>query len=113
MTQTLLNTAYIFFVVSYLASAGTEGLSSIFRWRARMLYRGVQALLDDQATHLAQAVYANPLVTPTPGGGDPQRIDTIGFPPSLPSYINPKNFALALFQACELSDTEAFLRRSS
>src|SRR4051794_20735795 len=105
MNQTFPILAYTFVLVTYLASAVTEGLSLVLRWRARMLYQGVQKLLDDRRTLLTQTIYAHPLINPYPTRDDIRTADAGGFAPSLPSYINPRDFAVALSQSLGLTDS--------
>src|SRR5688572_22299491 len=98
MTQIFISVIYTFLVVTYLASAGTEGLSSFFKWRSRILFRNVKNILNDDVTGLAIEVYRNALVHPRSSGD----ADSPEFQKTLPSYIDPKYFANALISALGL-----------
>jgi hypothetical protein len=112
MTQIFLSMVYTFLVVSYLASAGTEGLASLFRWRARMLFRTVQTMLDDRKTGLARAVYAQPIVHPPAAGETLGQGSLLGIGSNLPSYIDDKNFAIALSHILGFDDPDMFRGKS-
>lgn len=79
--------------VALIVSTLVEALASLFRLRARMLLQGVQSMLNDPAfTALARAVYTHALVNPHDDGrsGDPRELA------NKPSYIDPRQFAIAL-----------------
>ena len=99
MTNILISAVYVFFLVSFLASSATEALSSLFGWRPAMLLRFVQTILDDKTTNLASELYANALVNPRAESGDPETKKT------LPSYIDPWFFAIALVGVLNLDQS--------
>lgn len=102
MTEILISAGYVFFVVAYLASSGTEAISSLFRWRATMLAKEIKELLNDKITGLGTRIYSNPLVNPGGPGDDPPEFIS----KRLPSYIDPTSFAVALTSALQLDQTQ-------
>ena len=79
--------AFVFFLLSLVVSAGTEGLAWVTKQRPRTLEKGIKRLLGDD--EVADAVISHPLVqsdVTTPAGKRP------------PSYVSPNKFALALVQ---------------
>jgi hypothetical protein len=57
---------FIFMVVSFGVSAGNELLSSLFKWHAHILAKGIRGLLggerDETARALTRMIYAHPLI---------------------------------------------------
>jgi hypothetical protein len=89
---------FTFLAVSFVASAGTEGVSSILNWRANLLLEGIKTLLNDPAfSGLALRVYNHALVNPASTGsvGSGTQFK------SKPSYIDPQYFASALMEILE------------
>ncbi len=75
--------------VALIVSTVQEALASALRLRARTLLAGVKAMLGDpNFTALARALYGHALVSPRAGNG-------------IPSYIEPRNFAIALLESLE------------
>jgi hypothetical protein len=95
VTQVFASLLYTFMIVSYVASAGTEGLSSVFKWRPNVLFKGIKAILNDEVTGLASAIYRSALIHPR-GSGDESSPE---FRRTLPSYVDPRYFAVALMAA--------------
>ena len=83
----------VFLAVSLFTSAVTEGLSMLVGLRARTLLSGVKQLLNDpDFDGLARSLYNHALVNPlSDGQTEPGKTPSIK-----PSYIDPKQFALAL-----------------
>src|SRR4051812_31694287 len=109
MIQLFTSMAYTFLVVSYLASSSSEALASLFSWRATMLHRAVRAMLNDDKTQLAQALYENPLISPA---GTLAASSTFGFRSPLPSYIDPEAFAVVVLHSIGLWDASIFKDKS-
>jgi len=84
--------------VSVVASSLYEGVASVFKLRAYTLLAGVKDLLNDgEFTGLAKDLYQHALVNPRSDGSA-----TDGKAPSvLPSYVDPKNFAMALIDTLQ------------
>ena len=76
--------AFVFFLLSLIASGITEALAAAFRLRARMLEKGIRELLCDEQK--SDALFAHPLVAQM----------TKGVNRKTPSYLAPRNFTLAL-----------------
>src|SRR6516165_3134087 len=100
MLDLLINAAYVFGIAAYVASAGTEAISSCFRWRAKMLLDAVKTMLNERVTGLATAVYRHPLVNPRIAGEDSSDMTK-----GIPSYVDPKSFAIALITALGLEQS--------
>jgi hypothetical protein len=83
----------VFLAISLFTSALTEAVSTIFALRARTLLTGVKQLLNDlKLDSLALDLYNHALVNPLSNG-----ITAKGGKPAVqPSYIEPRQFALAL-----------------
>ncbi|HEY0205862.1 MAG TPA: hypothetical protein VGC15_17090 [Acetobacteraceae bacterium] len=94
MIDVLLGVVFTFVAVSGVAMAVTEAVASLCRLRQATLHDGIEALLNDGATGLAQALYAHALVNPLSAGS---RLTT------RPSYVEPRNFALALTDVLQAS----------
>lgn len=78
--------SFVFFLLSVIASACTEGISWALKWRATNLVKGVRGLVGEDA---AKRVLDHPLVK-TDVTSDSKR--------KQPSYLSARNFTLALFQ---------------
>jgi hypothetical protein len=85
--------SFIFFLLSLIVSAGTEAISWFLQQRAKNLEDGLKTLLADEngETQLSQDVLGHPLVK----GMRKSRWKGLPQAP-LPSYVSPRNFALAL-----------------
>lgn len=83
---------FIFLLLSLICSAINEMIEACLKMRATDLEKGIREFLYDQdGTGLAQKIYEHPLVFGLyKGNYNPQRSS------NLPSYIPPRNFALAL-----------------
>src|ERR1051326_4612455 len=90
---------FTFLAVSLAASAITETIASIAKWRSMTLKKGVQDLLNDRnLSGLGRAIYSHALVNPRGDGG----ISATSWR-KLPAYIDPKNFAHAMMDAVGIS----------
>jgi hypothetical protein len=75
--------------VALIVSTVQEALASALRLRARTLLAGIKSMLGDPNFNaLARALYSHALVSPRAGNG-------------IPSYIEPRNFAIALIESME------------
>ncbi len=82
--------AFVFLLLSLIASALREAVECWMKSRAVHLERGIRELLNDPGgTGLAHTFYEHPLVKALYRGSDASRRDR-------PSYIPARNFALAL-----------------
>jgi len=82
-----------FLAVSLAASAITEAISSILKWRENDLEKGFKALLNfDPAKHpLALELYNHALISPLTSG----TAKTFETMEHKPAYINSEQFAVA------------------
>ena len=89
--------------VSLLASSVYEALATALKMRANSLLQGVKALLNDPTlSGLARDVYNHALVNPTSAGKT-----QVGQEPAIkPSYIEPKQFAMALIDGIQQGSTD-------
>src|SRR3954453_12828404 len=101
MIEVFFSAAYVLFVVNFIASSGTEALASAFKWRAKMLFKGIKALLNDSITGLATEVYRDALVNPRSSGG----AESTEIEKTLPSYVDPQAFANAVISILKLDQT--------
>lgn len=74
---------FIYLLLSLVVSAANEVLASILRWRATMLWQGLETVLGDPK--MAEKLYDHPLMKALRRGGTKR-----------PSYIPARTFALAL-----------------
>ncbi len=80
---------FCYATVALIVSTLQEALASVMRLRARTLLVGVKSMLGDpNFTALARVLYAHSLVSPRAGNG-------------IPSYIAPRNFAIALVESLQ------------
>jgi hypothetical protein len=86
---------FIFLIASFGVTAGNELLSSLFKWRARILARGIRGMFggqtDETAIALARKIYRHPLIRGL--HRDHGEEDDRRKPSSIPSSL----FATALF----------------
>jgi hypothetical protein len=82
--EVAISLSFVFFLLSVIASAVTEGIAGLRKWRAKTLEEGIRGLLGHKDT--ANAVLQHPLVR-TDLGLNTRRS---------PSYISSHNFGLAL-----------------
>jgi hypothetical protein len=77
--------AFVFFLLSIVASAITEGIAWVTNQRAKTLEKGLKGMFGDDA--IAEQVLAHPLAKTdmSPAVADRK-----------PSYLSPRNFGLAL-----------------
>lgn len=87
---------FVYLLLSLICSAAKEGLESILNRRATYLERGIKELLaDPSGTGLVKELYKHPLIDSLFRGTYEEAKQTrVGS--RLPSYIPPRNFALAL-----------------
>lgn len=78
--------SFVFFLLSVIASACTEGISWALKWRAANLVKGIKGLVGADA---GTKVLDHPLVK-TDVTSSSKRKE--------PSYVSARNFTLALFQ---------------
>lgn len=84
--------------ISIISSAVYEAFASLFKLRAASLLDGVKAMLNDKdLSGLAHSLYKSALVNPRSSGNEPQKVT----PKILPSYIEPRSFALALIDVIQ------------
>ncbi|MFN6992891.1 MAG: hypothetical protein ACK4PH_01735, partial [Aquincola tertiaricarbonis] len=102
--------AFLFLLMSLLATAAKEWLEGILKWRAMDLERAVRTLLDDRDGTLTSFVYRHPLVYSLfQGSYDPAQLRSSATTPgvgaqhmrlrarrNLPSYIPAAHFSKAL-----------------
>jgi hypothetical protein len=87
--------AFVFLVVSLIASAVTEGLASLLQLRSSTLLTGMKALFNDQdGAKLVNDLYNHALINPRDQGGH----KNTGELTSLPAYIDPTQFADAMIE---------------
>jgi len=84
--------------ISVISSSLYEAVASMLKLRARSLLDGVKALLNDPAfTGLARDVYQHALVNPRSNGTGASAAATA----TVPSYIEPRAFAIALIDSIQ------------
>lgn len=87
---------FTFLAVALAASALTEAIASILRWRSHTLLKGIMDLLNDQEfAGLARDLYNSALISPRLSG-DLQKDGWLRSFRNRPSYIDPGQFAIAL-----------------
>ncbi len=95
-----LGLAFIYLLLSLIASAVTEVIEAFRKKRASDLERGIRTLLADSAgTDLAKQFYDHPLISSlTLGSYNPNKISNGRYATGskLPSYIPSRSFALTL-----------------
>lgn len=92
--------AFTFLAVSLIASAGTEMIASILKWRANTLLAGIKDLLNDKNFNgLALRIYNHAAVNPRANGAATGEASLT----AKPSYIDPSQFANALIDITHLS----------
>lgn len=83
--------------IALIAGAAFEAGASLLKLRAGCLLDGVKALLGDPGfVGLARALYDHALVNPRGAAAGPGRAPAV-----LPSYIEPRHFALALIDSLQ------------
>lgn len=94
--------AFVYFMLSLIVSAGTEGISWFLQQRAKNLEEGLKTLLGDKDgnAQLTKDLLAHPLVKGLTKG-------RMRYLPkaNLPAYVSPRNFALALVDSIESPGT--------
>ncbi len=84
--------------ISVISSSLYEAIASMLKLRARSLLDGVKALLNDpDFTGLARDVYQHALVNPRSSGA----ADGSAAAAIVPSYIDPRSFAIALIDSIQ------------
>src|SRR6266851_7889165 len=90
--------AFCYASIALITSSVYEAGASLFKLRARGLLTGVKALLNDKEFNgLAKDIYNHALVNPQDAG----TTDAGKVPAVMPSYIEPKHFALALIDSIQ------------
>ena len=89
--------------ISVISSSLYEAFASMIKLRARSLLDGVKELLNDPGfTGLARDVYHHALVNPrSSGAGDGALTPAAAMPATVPSYIEPRAFAIALIDTIQ------------
>jgi len=89
--------------ISVISASLYEAIASMLKLRARFLLEGVKSLLNDPGfTGLARDVYQHALVNPrSSGAGDGAMTPAVAMPAIVPSYIEPRAFAIALIDAIQ------------
>lgn len=84
---------FCFCSVSLIVSSVSEGIASFLKLRARYLLRGLKTLLDDPSgSALVRDLYHHARLNPV-ASTSAASIDQL---PGLPSYVEPRQFAIAL-----------------
>ena len=99
MIEIFFSAAYVLFIVNFVASSGTEALASTFRWRGKMLFRDMKALLNDDVTKLVRELYRDALINPRSSG----ETEGKALEEKLPSYIDPTAFANSIISILKLN----------
>jgi hypothetical protein len=99
MIEIFFSAAYVLFIVNFVASSGTEALASTFKWRAKMLFRNMKALLNDDVTKLVTELYRDALINPRSSG----ETEGKALEEKLPSYIDPTAFANSIISILKLN----------
>jgi hypothetical protein len=91
---------FAFLMISLVTSAVTETIASALSWRANTLLQGVKDLLNDpQFSGLALSIYNHAAVNARSSGTAHSATELS----AKPSYIDPKQFALALIDVAGLA----------
>lgn len=89
---------FCFASVSLIASTIHEAIASVLKLRSRTLLTGIKSLLNDsQSNGLALAIYNHALINPQSSG----HAKHLGELTSKPSYIPPKQFAIAFIDVLQ------------
>jgi len=91
--------AFVFFLLSLVASAVMEGISALFKFRSKNLKKGLEGMLGDREA--VRQIFSHPLV----------RADLDLDRSRDPSYISPQNFALAFRDTVDVSSVSTGLGR--
>ncbi|MGD0110094.1 MAG: hypothetical protein ABSC06_39690 [Rhodopila sp.] len=96
---------FTFLVISLAASAATEMMASVLKWRAHTLFKGVKDLVNDPKFEiLGKQLYQHGLINPRGDGGVPSFWERWS---KGPAYIQPNQFAAAFLDIVKgLSDSE-------
>jgi hypothetical protein len=96
--EVALGLVFCFATIALIASSVYEAGASLFALRAQSLLEGVKDLLnDDEFSGLALSVYNSALVNPRDAGLTAKGT----LPAVLPSYIEPRHFAVALLEGIQ------------
>ncbi len=93
---------FVYLLLSLICSAINELIEGLLKARATNLERGLRELLaDPEGTGLVKTIYDHPLICGLfKGAYDPGKTKKhMWSPTNLPSYLPPRNFALALMDA--------------
>lgn len=92
--------SFVFFLLSVISSAIGEGIAWGMKQRSKTLEKGLKGMFGDP--DFGKEIYQHPLVQPDlrPKGAPPERTKILKREkkPQRPSYVSPRNFALALTQ---------------
>ncbi len=95
---------FTFLAVSLAAGTVVEAIASALKWRSTTLLAGVKQLLNDpDLSKLGLSIYNHALVNPRATGQASSARDLT----SLPSYIDPKQFADALLDVTNIAGSTA------
>src|SRR5438094_857337 len=92
IVEVVVGLAFVYFILSVIASHINEMIAGLLNWRAADLERGIRKLLAD-VPELADSVWKHGLVSGL--GGKPGRA---------PSYVPSSNFAVALIATLAADD---------
>jgi hypothetical protein len=96
--EVVIGLVFCYASVALIASSVYEAISSLFKLRAKSLLDGIKAMLNDNGfVGLAKDIYNHGLINPRDSG----RIATEKQLTFKPSYIDPKNFAVALLESIQ------------
>lgn len=92
---------FVYLILSLMSTAANELIEARLKHRAGDLARGLREMLDDPGgTGLVKQLYDHPLINSLfQGAYDPKSTK------NLPSYINARNFALALMDLVKPAET--------
>jgi Na+-transporting methylmalonyl-CoA/oxaloacetate decarboxylase gamma subunit len=107
--DTLIGLAFVFFLLSLVASAVTEGIAWATKRRANDLEKGLRSLINDPAQ--LDALLDHPLLKQFAPASDPKSSSPIpattagSKKPRVPSYLAPRDFSLALLDTIAPPDS--------
>lgn len=93
--------AALYLVLSVVVSSINEQIASLFHWRGNLLYSGVRSLLSG-AEDLTKVLFSHPLIASSQYNKDGQIKAGESY---RPSYIDARNFSLALWQSIGAAKT--------
>jgi hypothetical protein len=93
--------AFVFFLLSLIASTLTEWLAAVFKLRSKNLKKGLEGMLGDEK--VVQQLLDHPLVRP----------DLRQEPRRPPSYLSPRIFAAAFLDLVDVSSSSSSERQAA